>query len=381
MNSIYFDHAATTPVHPQVLDAMLPFYREHFGNPSSMHAYGQTARIAVSQARDRIAEALRCKPSQIVFTSGGTESDNMALFGVAAASSLQTKHIITSQIEHHAVLHACRRLEKWGCEVTYVPVDEFGQVSVCDVEAAIRPDTVMISIMYGNNEIGTLQPIEQVGTLARGKGICFHVDAVQALGMVDLDLASLPVDLMSFSAHKINGPKGIGALYIGQGVRISPYLYGGSQERNRRAGTENVAGIVGFAKAVEMATERLPEKRESLEQLRQLMIDSLVRALGEDGFAINGHLTERLPHILNVSFPGIDTETMLMSLDLQGVAAASGSACSSGSLEISHVLEAMGLQEAICRSAIRFSFGFGNTSEEVKKAARIIATIGSHIRK
>ncbi len=380
MTPIYLDHAATTPVHPEVLQSMLPYYTEHFGNPSSVHSFGRAAKLAMNEARDSIAGSLRCHPGQIVFTSGGTESDNTALIGTATALRGKKNHIVTTQIEHHAVLHACRHLERLGFAVTYLPVDAYGQVSVQEVERAIRPDTMLISVMYGNNETGTVQPIEAIGRLARDKGIYFHVDAVQALGVIGIDLSSLPVDLMSFSAHKINGPKGIGALYVSPDVVLSPHLHGGNQERKRRAGTENVAGIVGFAKAVELANNGLAEKRQQMELLRQAMLKTLRQELGDDGFVVNGHPQDRLPHILNVSFPGVSTETLLMRLDLEGIAAASGSACTSGSLEVSHVLLAMGLPEHISGSAVRFSFGLGNSAVEVRDAAKKTATIVKQLR-
>ncbi|ALS23164.1 cysteine desulfurase family protein [Paenibacillus naphthalenovorans] len=380
MKFIYLDHAATTPVHPEVVEAMIPYLSEMYGNASSTHAAGRQARTALNAARDRIAAFVGCSPSELVFTGSGTESDNMALFGAAEAYRSRGKHIITTSIEHHAVLHACERLEQLGYEVTYLPVDRFGQVSLADVEEAIRPDTILISVMYGNNETGTLQPVEAIGRLAREQGICFHVDAVQALAHIPMDLSRLPVDLMSFSAHKLNGPKGIGALYISKTTKISPLLYGGSQERKRRAGTENTAGIVGFAKAVEIMRKNRYELKQKMEKLRQGMVKELERRLDADAFVINGHPTEVLPHILNVSFPGISTETMLMNLDLAGVAAASGSACTSGSLEVSHVLKAMKLPEAVTASAIRFSFGADNTEQQIAEVAGILETIVSRLR-
>jgi cysteine desulfurase len=380
MELLYFDHAATTPVHPEVVEAMLPFWTERFGNASSTHQAGREARAGLNQARDLIAGMIGCSHAELMFTAGGTESDNTALFGVAEAYSDRGKHIITTQIEHHAVLHACERLERMGYEVTYLPVDARGQIRLSELEEAIRPDTILISIMYGNNEVGTLQPIEAIGQLARSRGILFHSDAVQALGHVELDLTKLPVDLMSFSAHKLNGPKGVGALYIGKHVRMSPLLYGGTQERKRRAGTENTAGAAGFAKALQIFTQHEYESQQNLETLRQGFIQELTARIGEDAFVINGHEKERLPHILNISFPGISTETMLMNLDLAGIAAASGSACTSGSLEVSHVLKAMKLPDEVTRSAIRFSFGRSNHLEQIVYVARHIETIVGRLR-
>ncbi|WNQ13019.1 cysteine desulfurase family protein [Paenibacillus aurantius] len=379
MNPIYLDYAAATPLHPAVLEQMMPYLTHGFGNPSSLHAFGRSAQNAVREARDTIGARLGFPGRQLVFTSGGTESDNLALFGTASLAG-SPGHIITSQIEHHAVLHSCRRLEQLGYRVTYLPVSSTGRISIEDVRAAIRPDTILISIMYGNNEVGTLQPIREIGNLAREHGIPFHVDAVQALGVEELDLNKLPVDLMSFSAHKIQGPKGIGALYAAGQTKLSPQLFGGTQERSRRAGTENVAGIVGFAEAVRLAYEDLPAKRDKLNTLRTVMIRELEQTLTKEGFVINGDPDHRLPHILNVSFPGVSSETMLMNLDLAGIAAASGSACTSGSLELSHVLKAMNLPEEVMRSAVRFSFGPGTTEEEVHRAAQETATIVRRIR-
>lgn len=380
MSPIYLDHAATTPMHAEVLEAMLPYFTDKFGNASSLHGFGRESRIALSRSRDRLAALIGCLPSELVFTSGGTESDNAAIFGAAARYGTDKKHMITTQAEHHAVLHACEQLEKRGYEVTYLPVDEYGQVRMEELSAAIRDDTFLISVMYGNNEVGTLQPILRIGELARERGIAFHVDAVQALGLLPVDLATMPVDLMSFSAHKIYGPKGVGALYISGRISIPPYLVGGSQERKRRAGTENVAGIVGFAKAAELAVGSQHRNRLHVEMLRQEMIQVFTRELEAGAFMVNGHPTDVLPHILNVSFPGADTETMLMSLDLDGIAAASGSACTSGSLELSHVLRAMQLPESVMRSAIRFSFGFTQNLEQIRTAAQKTATISRRIR-
>ncbi|PZE19469.1 cysteine desulfurase family protein [Paenibacillus xerothermodurans] len=380
MTDIYFDHAATTPVHPEVLQAMLPYFTTVYGNASSTHGSGRQARAATLHARETISQFIGCTPNELIFTSGGTESDNMALFGAAAAGSHKGKHIITSQIEHHAVLHACEQLEKRGYEVTYLPVDKTGRIKLEHVQQAIRPDTILISTMYANNEVGTIQPIDDIGLMARDKGILFHVDAVQALGHVPIDLSRLPVDLMSFSAHKIQGPKGIGALYAAKHVKLEPLLYGGNQERKRRAGTENTAAIAGFSKAVQIIDRNTYETRQKLEKLRSEMAAKLQQALGREQVVINGHPVERVPHILNVSFPGISTETMLMNLDLEGIAAASGSACTAGSLEVSHVLKAMRLEDEITRSAIRFSFGPSNSLQEIDKAVEKIATVVQRIR-
>ncbi|MDF2670332.1 MAG: cysteine desulfurase [Paenibacillus sp.] len=382
MQSIYLDHAATTAVHPQVWEAMLPYFTNQYGNPSSLHSFGRETKIALSRARDGIAECLNCSPAEWMFTGSGTESDNTAIFGAAAryGQASGKRHLITTQIEHHAVLHACRHLEKQGYEVTYLPVDQSGLVKLADVEAAIRHDTFLISVMYGNNEVGTVQPIRDIGELARERGIVFHVDAVQALGTEDIQLSAMPVDLMSFSAHKLYGPKGVGALYISKNISIEPLMFGGSQERKRRAGTENVPGIAGFAKAVQLAASNREANVQQLDSLREQLLAGIEEEAGRDGFILNGSRDNRLPHILNVSFPGIDTDIMLMNLDLNGIAAASGSACTSGSLEVSHVLQAMHLSDEVTKSAIRFSVGMDNDRDQIREVSRRIGTILRRIR-
>lgn len=382
MKPVYLDHAATSPLLPEVLESMLPYLTEYYGNPSSLHSFGRTAKNALLASRDAIARLLGCEGKSLIFTSGGTESDNLALFGIAGASlpASGKRHIITSQIEHHAVLHSCMELERLGYEVTYVPVDTTGLIRVEDVEAAIRPDTLLMTFMYGNNEVGTVQPIKRIGQLARERGIFLHVDAVQALGILPINLSSLPVDLMSFSAHKIGGPKGVGALYCSPRIKLHPLMFGGPQERKRRAGTENVAGIVGFAEALRISAQNLLEKQQKLETLRLCMIETLRAELGKDGFVVNGHPELRLPHILNVSFPGLASETLLMNFDLEGIAASSGSACASGSLELSHVLKAMQLPEDRTASAVRFSFGPRQSTEEILAASKKIGTIVRRLR-
>jgi cysteine desulfurase len=372
--TIYLDHAATTPIHPEVKEAMLPFLDEAFGNPSSIHQYGRFVRNALDHAREQVAKGLNAEASQIIFTSGGTEADNTALIGVVLACREQgKKHLITSEIEHHAVLDTCRYLERLGFEVTYLPVDRTGMVAVEELEASIRPDTALISIMYGNNEVGTIQPIKTIGAIARDRGVFFHTDAVQAFGIEKIDVKELPVDLLSISSHKINGPKGAGALYVSKKVKLMPRFFGGAQERRKRAGTENVLGIVGFGKAAELAARSRDTHYSEMLQLREAFLSELKKQ--QVHFVVNGHPNRFLPHILNVSFPGTDSETLLMNFDLAGVACASGSACTSGTLEVSHVLKAMHLSEEVTRSAIRFSFGRGNTEEEVRQAARITAEI------
>lgn len=378
--NIYLDHAASTPVHPEVATAMFEVMTGQFGNASSVHAFGRAAKRSVSEARDKMAAYLGSSPDELVFTSGGTESDNLAIFGIAAAAQHKGKHIITSQIEHHAVLHALASLEKQGYEVTYLPVDSYGMIDTADVEAAIRPDTILISIMYVNNEVGTVQNIEEIGRIAKAHDIPFHVDAVQALGSIPIHLHQLPVDLMSFSAHKINGPQGIGLLYVRKGMKLEPMNHGGLQERKRRAGTENMAGIVGFAKALELLEKTMEERMLQDAALRQFFIEELQKEAGENAVVVNGHPQQTVSHIVNVSFPEVKTETMLMNLDVEGIAAASGSACTSGSLERSHVLEAMNLPKEIMDSAIRFSFGLGNSKKDLEYTAKKVGTILKRLR-
>jgi cysteine desulfurase len=381
MRGIYLDHAATTPLHPEVLEAMLPYLTEHYGNPSSIHSYGRASRTALNRARDGLAAIVGCKPGELVFTSGGTEGNNTALFGAVAYAKAKRPgvrpHIVTTTIEHHAVLHPCERLEELGVDVTYVDADPSGLVSPAAVEAALRPETSLVSVMYVNNEVGTVQPVEAIGALAKDRGIIVHVDAVQAFGKLPLQLGALPVDLVTLSAHKLYGPKGVGALYMSASLPLPPYLHGGNQERKRRSGTENVAGIVGMAKAAELFARTADIERQNayVEQLRAALVSKLNAALGADNMIVNGHPDLRVPHIVNISFPGLDTETLLMNLDLEGIAVSSGSACTSGSLETSHVLRAMHLPDDVTRSAIRFSFGLGNSIREIDAAAKKLETI------
>ncbi|GIO13620.1 cysteine desulfurase NifS [Cohnella xylanilytica] len=386
MELIYFDHSATTPMHPEAIREYAETAALGPGNPSSLHAHGRAARSRLTAARDKLAAILGCSPSELVFTGGGTESDNAALYGAAWAQRKRDPKrsvIVTTAIEHHAVLNACRKLEAEGFELVLLPVDETGRVSAADADKAIGETTAVVSVMAANNEVGTLQPIGEIGRIARERGAVMHVDAVQAFGYEPIDLRELPVDLLSLSAHKIGGPQGVGLLYIRQGTPYEPTLRGGSQERNRRAGTENVAGIAAFARAAEIAAGSREERRAHAAAVRSALLEGLAEELGPDGFRVNGHPDEsaRLPHILNVSFPGLSNETMLMNLDLSGVAASGGSACTSGSLQPSHVLTAMGLPAHFCQSAIRFSFGLGNNTEEAQKTAKIIATIATRLRR
>lgn len=360
---IYMDNAATTSTRPEVLEAMLPYFTQHYGNASSIHGFGRDCRRAVEKARKQVAAALGAEPREIYFTAGGSESDNWAIRCAAKALEKKGKHIITSQIEHHAVLHTCEYMEKQGYEVTYLPVDEFGRVSAEDVKKAIRPDTVLITIMAANNEIGTLQPIREIGKIAREAGVLFHTDAVQAVGAVPIDVNDWNVDMLSLSAHKFHGPKGIGALYIRKGVKISNLIYGGAQERGLRAGTENVPGIVGLGSAIELAVQELPEYTQKMTFLRDKLIDGILAAIPDS--RLNGHRTERLPGNVNVSIRYVEGEGLLMRLDLAGIEASSGSACTSGSLDPSHVLLAIGLPHEIAHGSLRLSLSTENTEADV----------------
>ncbi|WP_010173822.1 cysteine desulfurase family protein [Bacillus coahuilensis] len=374
MEKIYLDHAATSPTHPVVADVMLPIMTEVFGNPSSIHGFGRESRMHVDQARTTISKAISANFHDIIFTSGGTEADNLAIIGVTKARQHQGKHIITTEIEHHAVLHTCQMLEGEGFEVTYLPVDEKGLISIEGLKDALREDTILVTIMYGNNEVGTIQPIGEIGELLQEHPAYFHTDAVQAFGILPIDVNELNVDLLSVSAHKINGPKGIGFLYAREGVPFVPSLYGGEQERKRRAGTENVPGVVGLSKAVELGEKSRASKQELYLSYKRMFC----RILQENRvmFDLNGFLEESLPHVLNLSFPGTDVEAMLVNLDMAGIAASSGSACTAGSIEPSHVLVAMhGKESERLRNSIRFSFGYNNTVEQVEKAAKAVATI------
>ena len=358
---IYMDNAATTAVRPEVLEAMLPYFTERYGNASSIHSFGRAAKRGLENARKQVAAALGCEPREIYFTAGGSESDNWAIR--CAVQGAKGKHIITSQIEHHAVLHTCQYMEKLGYEVTYLPVDSFGRVSVADVERAIRPDTALITIMAANNEIGTLQPVAEIGRLAREHGILFHTDAVQAVGAIPVDVNAWNVDMLSLSGHKLHAPKGIGALYIRKGVRIINLIYGGAQERGLRAGTENLPAIVGLGNAIELATPEQPEYARRVTGLRDKLIDGILNAIPD--VCLNGHRTERLPGNVNVSVRYVEGEALLMRLDLAGVAASSGSACTSGSLDPSHVLLAIGLPHEIAHGSLRLSLGSDTTEADV----------------
>ena len=361
--NIYLDHAATTRTRPEVVEAMLPYFTELYGNPSSVYDFSAPCKQAVAKARETIAKTIGAKPSEIYFTAGGSESDNWALEATADALKDKGRHIITSKIEHHAILHTCKYLEEHGFEVTYLDVDENGVVKLEELEKAIRPDTILISVMYANNEIGTIQPIEKIGEIAKAHGIWFHTDAVQAYGHVPIDVNESGIDMMSASGHKFGGPKGIGFLYIRSNVRIRAFIHGGAQERGRRAGTENVPGIVGMGMAAEIAAQTMQERAEREVELREYLMKKVMETIPYT--RINGHRTLRLPNNVNFAFQFIEGESLLIVLDSKGICASSGSACSSGSLEPSHVLMATGLPKEIAHGSLRLTLGEENTEEEL----------------
>ena len=377
MERIYMDNAATTRVKPEVLEAMLPFYGEVFGNPSTIYYYGREAHRALDHARQQVATAIGADKDEIYFTSCGTESDNWAIKGAAFAHQKKGNHIITSVIEHHAVLHTCGWLEKHGFEVTYLPVDEYGRVNPADVEKAITDRTILITIMFANNEIGTIQPIAEIAKIAKAHNILFHTDAVQAVGAVPVNVHELGVDMLSLSGHKFYAPKGVGALYIRRGVRIDTHQHGGAQERGKRGGTENMAQIVGLGKAIELATADVEGHAKKLAHMRDRLIDGILAEIPE--VRLNGHRTERLPNNVNVSIRYIEGEALLLRLDLAGIAASSGSACTSGSLDPSHVLLAIGLPHEIAHGSLRLSLGDFNTEHDVdmvlEKLPQIVSTL------
>lgn len=372
MNRIYLDYSATTPLAPEVLEAMQPFLTEYFGNASSIHGFGREAKVAIEAAREKLAVALGAEPQEIVFTSGGTEASNIAILGLAPTFS-EPRHLVTSRVEHPCVLNPCRELEKSGWQVTYVEPDATGMISVNAVAAALRPDTALISIMFANNEVGTINPIAEIARLAAERKILFHTDAVQAFGKLPIDVRQLPVSLLSLSGHKIYGPKGMGALFVRRGVKLQPILFGGHQERERRAGTENVAGIVGLGKAAELIRGRRDAETARLQRLANDFWKHVQEIFPQA--TLNGNPAARLPSVLNLSFPGFESTALLMSLDLQGIAVSNGSACSAGSVEISHVLRAMKLPRERAVSALRFSFGKYTTPAEVETTLQALAKI------
>lgn len=377
-NRIYLDHAATTPVSKTVLEAMLPYFAEMPGNASAVYGTGREARKAVEQARKQVAAAIGAEPREIVFTSGGSESDNMAVKGTAMALQGKGRHIITTEIEHQAVLKSCSWLEKQGFEVTYIRPDREGRIDPENVRAAIRTDTILISVMAANNEIGTIEPITEIGRTARENGILFHTDAVQAVGAIPVDVNEWNADLLSLSAHKFHGPKGIGALYVRRGTRIDPLIHGGEQERGLRAGTENVPGIVGLGQAIEDASEKLMDNAAHMTVLRDKLIRDILRTVS--GTHLNGPVNNRLPNNCNISFDRIDGEALLLRLDLAGIAGSSGSACTAGSQEVSHVLKAIGLTEDQAKGSLRLTTGIDNTEEEADQAVSAISEIVEDLR-
>ena len=375
---IYLDNAATTKTRPEVVEAMLPYFTEYYGNPSSVYTFSSESKKAVTNAREIIAKSLGAKTNEIYFTAGGSESDNWALVATAEAYSAKGKHIITSKIEHHAILHTCQYLESRGYEVTYLDVDENGVVKLDELKKAIRPDTILISIMFANNEIGTIEPIKEIGAIAKEHGILFHTDAVQAYGHVPISADEYNIDMLSASGHKINGPKGIGFLYIRKGVKIRSFIHGGAQERRRRAGTENVPGIVGFGKAVQLAMDEMEERTKKEVEMREYIMEKVLR---EVPFTrINGSRTSRLPNNINFAFQFIEGESLLIKLDMAGICGSSGSACTSGSLDPSHVLLAIGLPHEIAHGSLRLTLSEENTMEEMDITADKIKEIVAYLR-
>jgi cysteine desulfurase len=374
----YFDYNSTTPVDPKVIEAMVPYFSDTFGNASSIHSAGQKARMAVDHARDAVAALLSAKPAEIVFTSGGTEADNLAVFGAVAASTNPRKHVVTTAIEHHAVLNACQELERRGVAVTYVPVGANGIVDPEDVRRALRADTVLINVMYANNEVGTIQPVEEIGRIAAEADAVFHCDAVQAAGKEPLDVNRIGADLLSISAHKIYGPKGVGALYVRGGTPLVPQFHGGHHERDRRPGTENVPGIVGFGKAAELAQQNLPAERARIAVLRDRLERELLAAI--PSVRLNGDTARRAASTTNLAFVAAGGEALVIALALQGIGCSTGAACSSGAVEPSHVLLAIGLSPNDARSSIRFSLGRYTTADEIDFAAAVIPGVVERLR-
>lgn len=360
---IYLDNAATTQLDKSVFEEMQPYFIEYYGNPSSVYSIASESKKAVDKARERVAKTIGALDREIYFTNGGTESDNWAIKGIAEAYADKGKHIITSKIEHHAVLHTCEYLEKQGYEITYLNVDEDGLISLEELEKSIRKDTILVSIMFANNEIGTIQPIKEIGEIAKTHGVIFHTDAVQAFGHVPIDVNEMNIDLLSASGHKVNGPKGVGFLYVRKSVKLKAYIHGGAQERQRRAGTENVPGIVGFGAAAELANEQLEERSKYLIELRDYLIEEIEKNV--DYVRLNGHRTKRLPNNVNVCFRFIEGESLLISLDMEGICASSGSACTSGSLDPSHVLLAIGLPHEIAHGSLRLTLSHTSTKKQL----------------
>ena len=379
MRRVYLDNAATTAVKPDVVQAMLPYFTEYFGNPSSLHGFAREARAGLDKARAQVAAALNATPDEIIFNGGGTEGDNTVLRGVALRYAQKGKHIITTSIEHHAILHTAEALKKeLGYEITYLPVDEFGRVTAQQVAEAIRPDTILVSIMFANNEVGTIMPIKEIGALCRERGVLFHTDAVQAVGHVPIDVHAMNIDFLSLSAHKFHGPKGVGALYVRKGLRLPSFIHGGGQEKSRRAGTENVPGIVGLGAAIELAVTNIERNNAHMTKLRDMLMDGISASIPE--VKLNGHPTERLSNNVNFSIRYIEGEGMLLLLDLNGIAASSGSACTSGSLDPSHVLLAMGLPHEIAHGSLRLTLSDDTTEEDVTYVLDVLPKIVQRLR-
>jgi cysteine desulfurase len=378
MRYVYLDHSATTPVRPEVIEAMLPYLADYAGNASSLHKAGQRAKKALEDARDIVARALAADPKEIYFTSGGTESDNQAIIGVARAKAQRGRHLVTSTIEHHAVLNVCHWLESQGYSVSYVRVDEQGLIALQALEASLRPDTTLISVMLANNEVGAIEPLADIVRLAHARGILVHTDAVQAVGKMPVRVDELGVDLLSLTAHKFCGPKGVGVLYVRRGTPIEPLLYGGHQERALRPGTQNIPGIVGLAAALRLATEELPTEAARLGALRDRLQQGILAQIPD--VRINGHPTTRLPNILNLSFVGVEGESLLLALDIKGIAVSTGSACTAGSTDPSHVLQALGLPPARANSSLRFSLGHSSTVEDIDYALQALVEVVGRLR-
>jgi cysteine desulfurase len=378
VKQIYLDHAATTPMRPEVLDAMLSFLKDQYGNPSSIHRTGREAQEALDEARDKVAELIGASPREIVFTSGGSEADNLAIKGVAYALRGKGNHIITSAIEHHAVYHTCKYLEKNGFRLTILPVDSYGLVDPAAVASALTSHTILVTIMHANNEIGTIQPIAEIGEILRKRSVLFHTDAVQTLGHIPVNVDELGVDLLSLSAHKFYGPKGVGALYVRSGTRFDPLIHGGAQERNRRAGTENVAGIVGLATALELAVAEMDAEAQRQQGLRDMLIEGISKKIPHT--RLNGHPKQRLPGNVSLCFEFIEGESLLLNLDMRGIAASSGSACTSGSLEPSHVLLALGLPHEIAHGSLRLTLGRDTTAQDIQVVIDVLPGIVDKLR-
>lgn len=378
MSIIYFDHAATTAVRKEVLNEMLPCFSENYGNSSSIYEIARSSKKLIDKARQQVATAIGSEAKEIYFTAGGSESDNWAIKGIAEAYSQKGNHIITSVIEHHAVLHTCEYLEKKGYEITYLPVDEDGKINIDDLEKAIKPTTILITIMFANNEIGTVQPVKEIGEIAKKHNVIFHTDAVQAVGHIPINVKDMNIDMLSLSAHKMYGPKGVGALYIRKGIKLKSYIHGGAQERGLRAGTENVPGIVGLGKAIEMMTSEMEQENKRLIILRDRIIDGIQKEIPYT--KLNGHRTDRLPANANISFEFIEGESILLLLDMNGIAASSGSACTSGSLDPSHVLLAIGLPHEKAHGSLRLTLGIENTEEDVNKLLEVLPNVVKRLR-